>query len=159
MYVELNKRILFFDGGSAWEGDALLDRLLTYGQEPFSHCIDKVPNTTIKQKTECDPLPEIKWTIPEEYLSRDIQSELLEKAKLISLEAEVRVKMELEKYEKRNMIPLLQTLLYVRDKFIENDITWGVGRGSSVSSYVLFLMRIHLVDSLKYDLSIEEFLR
>jgi DNA polymerase III alpha subunit len=40
-----------------------------------------------------------------------------------------------------------------------NNIVWGVGRGSSVASYVLFLIGIHKVDSLYYDLPIEEFLR
>ena len=41
----------------------------------------------------------------------------------------------------------------------KNNIVWGVGRGSSVSSYVLFLMGVHKVDSMKYNLDIKDFLK
>jgi DNA polymerase III alpha subunit len=41
----------------------------------------------------------------------------------------------------------------------DNNIVWGVGRGSSVSSYVLYLLGVHRVNSLYYDLDIHEFLR
>jgi DNA polymerase III alpha subunit len=41
----------------------------------------------------------------------------------------------------------------------ENNIVLGVGRGSSVASYVLYLLGVHRVDSLKYDLDIKEFLK
>jgi DNA polymerase III alpha subunit len=40
-----------------------------------------------------------------------------------------------------------------------NNIVWGVGRGSSVASYVLYLIGVHKIDSMYYDLDIEEFLR
>jgi len=41
----------------------------------------------------------------------------------------------------------------------ENDIVTGVGRGSSVSSLVLFLLGVHAVDPVKYNLNYKEFLR
>jgi DNA polymerase III alpha subunit len=41
----------------------------------------------------------------------------------------------------------------------EHGVVWGVGRGSSVASYVLFLIGIHKIDSLYYDLPIDEFLK
>ena len=41
----------------------------------------------------------------------------------------------------------------------ENNIIWGVGRGSSVASYVLFLLGVHKIDSLQYNLNWREFLR
>jgi DNA polymerase III alpha subunit len=40
-----------------------------------------------------------------------------------------------------------------------NNIIWGVGRGSSVASYVLYLLEVHRVDSMYYNLDIREFLR
>jgi DNA polymerase III alpha subunit len=40
-----------------------------------------------------------------------------------------------------------------------NNIVWGVGRGSSVASYVLYLLGVHKVDSIKYGLDIREFLK
>ena len=41
----------------------------------------------------------------------------------------------------------------------KNNVVWGVGRGLSVASYVLYLIGVHKIDSLYYDLDIEEFLR
>jgi DNA polymerase III alpha subunit len=35
---------------------------------------------------------------------------------------------------------------------------WGIGRGSSVSSYVLYVLGVHDVDSYAYDLDIGDFL-
>jgi DNA polymerase III alpha subunit len=39
------------------------------------------------------------------------------------------------------------------------DIIWGVGRGSSVASYVLYIIGIHRINSIQYDLDYKEFLR
>ena len=41
----------------------------------------------------------------------------------------------------------------------QNNLIWGVGRGSSVASYVLYLLGVHRIDSLHYNLDIAEFLR
>ena len=57
------------------------------------------------------------------------------------------------------MMDLLRFLKYMVDKFRENTILWGVGRGSSVASYCLYLLGVHKINSLKYDLDIKEFLR
>jgi DNA polymerase III alpha subunit len=66
---------------------------------------------------------------------------------------------ELELYEKLNMISMLTMLKYIVDTLRNNKIIWGVGRGSSVSSYVLYLLGVHRIDSLKYQLDYREFLR
>ena len=62
-------------------------------------------------------------------------------------------------FAKNDMIPVLKTMKYVVDTLRKNNIVWGVGRGSSVSSYVLFLIGIHKIDSIKYNLPIEEFFK
>jgi len=66
---------------------------------------------------------------------------------------------ELLMYQKRDLFMLLQYMKYLVDLMRENNIVWGVGRGSSVSSFVLFLIGIHRINSLYYDLDIEEFLK
>jgi DNA polymerase III alpha subunit len=38
-------------------------------------------------------------------------------------------------------------------------VLWGVGRGSSVASYCLYILGVHKVDSIKYELDIHEFLK
>jgi DNA polymerase III alpha subunit len=50
-------------------------------------------------------------------------------------------------------------MVYVIDTFKKNNVIWGVGRGSSVSSYILYLLEVHDVDSVMYDLDFNEFLR
>jgi len=62
-------------------------------------------------------------------------------------------------FQERDMFVLLRYLKYLVDTMRENNIVWGVGRGSSVASFVLFLLGIHRINSLYYDLSIDEFLK
>jgi DNA polymerase III alpha subunit len=57
------------------------------------------------------------------------------------------------------MYDVLHVMKYIVDTLRENKVLWGVGRGSSVSSYVLFLLGIHKIDSIKYNLPIEEFFK
>ena len=57
------------------------------------------------------------------------------------------------------MIDVLRFMVYMIDTMRKNNIVWGVGRGSSVSSYILYLIGVHKVDSIKFELNIEEFLR
>jgi len=48
---------------------------------------------------------------------------------------------------------------YFVDTMQANNVVWGVGRGSSVASYVLYLIGVHKIDSIKYNLDWQEFLR
>jgi DNA polymerase III alpha subunit len=74
-------------------------------------------------------------------------------------EARERVLYELSLYESYNMTKLLRCMIWLVDYLKENNIFWGLGRGSSVSSYCLFLIELHMVDSIKYDLDVNEFLK
>jgi DNA polymerase III alpha subunit len=70
-----------------------------------------------------------------------------------------RVNHEMDLFEARDLVPLLQLMMYLVDHFRRNKIVWGVGRGSSVASYCLFLIGVHKIDSIKYGLSVNEFLK
>jgi DNA polymerase III alpha subunit len=70
-----------------------------------------------------------------------------------------RVSEELEAFIAHGMMDLLYYLKYLVDTLEENEILWGVGRGSSVASYVLYLIGVHKIDSLAYNLDWREFLR
>ena len=70
-----------------------------------------------------------------------------------------RVEMELTEFKTRNLFPVLKVLIYIIDTMRKNNLVWGIGRGSSVASYVLYLIGVHKVDSLKYNLDIKEFLK
>ncbi len=70
-----------------------------------------------------------------------------------------RVSLELELYIKNGMYDMLHCMKYIVDTLRENNVLWGVGRGSSVASYVLFLIGVHKIDSVKYNLPIDEFFK
>lgn len=97
------------------------------------------------------------WFIPEEYKNIDIESHLLSLCK--SEIEKTRVLEELELYNKFNMSDVLIFLHYFVQTLKTNNIIWGVGRGSSVASYVLFLLGVHKINSLEYELDIGEFIR
>jgi hypothetical protein len=62
-------------------------------------------------------------------------------------------------FQERNLFDLLRYLKYLVDTLRANHMIWGVGRGSSVASYVLYLLGVHRIDSMFYDLDACEFLR
>ena len=79
---------------------------------------------------------------------------------LCTTEAELqRCGQELLLYQERNLFDLLRYLKYLVDVMTEHRLIWGVGRGSSVASYVLYKLGVHRIDSMFYDLNVEEFLR
>jgi len=95
--------------------------------------------------------------IPVEYAKFDIAKFVLDQCQS---EAELqRVGEELLLYQERDMFPLLRYLKYLVDTMRANNIVWGVGRGSSVASFVLFLIGVHKINSLYYDLPVDEFLK
>lgn len=106
---------------------------------------------------EFDEEQQANWQMPEEYKNLDIVVWLLDKCQ--TDEERQRVGKELLLYVDRNLLTLLQYLKYLVDTMRANNVVWGVGRGSSVSSYVLFLIGVHKIDPIFYGLEIEEFLR
>lgn len=106
---------------------------------------------------EFDKMNQSVWNFPNDYKNMDIAQYVLEECKS---EAELqRAGKELLLYQEKDMFMLLKYLKYLVDTMRENNIVWGVGRGSSVSSFVLFLLGVHKINSLYYDLDIEEFLK
>lgn len=97
------------------------------------------------------------WFIPEEYKNINLSDRLLEQCN--TEEEKARVIDELSEFTRRDMLMLLRFMIYLVDFMKENNIVWGVGRGSSVASYVLYLIGIHRVDSIKYNLDFKEFMR
>ena len=79
--------------------------------------------------------------------------------KVNTLDEAIRVAEELALYREKNMIPMLRFMIYLVEVMTDNDIVWGVGRGSSVSSFLLYLAGLHSVNSVKYNLDIKEFIR
>lgn len=97
------------------------------------------------------------WHMPQQYRDLDIAQWLFDQCK--TQEEIQRVGLELLLYQERDLFSLLQYLKYLVDIMREHKIVWGVGRGSSVASYVLYLIGVHRIDSMYYDLDPGEFLR
>lgn len=97
------------------------------------------------------------WTMPDHYKDLDIVRWLNNRE--LTYEQRERLHMEIEMFRERGMIPVLKFLRYLVDVCEENNIVLGVGRGSSVASYCLYLLGVHRIDSIKYKLDIKEFLK
>ena len=114
----------------------------------------------VNQK-EFDEVCQGHWFMPDKYKELNVWEYLVKKCqekgdwpKNIS-----RITAEYREFESRKMIHLLQYMIYLVDFMRENNIVWGVGRGSSVASYVLYLIGVHKINSVQYGLDYTEFLR
>jgi hypothetical protein len=106
---------------------------------------------------EFDAALQRRWHMPEDYRNLDIVSYVLG---LCQEEYQLqRVGEELILYQERDLFDLLRYLKYLVDTLRKNNVVWGVGRGSSVASYVLYLIGVHKIDPLYYNLDIGEFLK
>jgi len=109
------------------------------------------------------------WRIPEPYLNMDMLSWItntLHKLRTIDRMSTEdfdirleRVMMEFKEFKRLNMLEILRSLIYIINTFEQHDVVWGPGRGSSVSSYMLYLIGVHDVDSVEYDLDISDFIK
>jgi DNA polymerase III alpha subunit len=124
---------------------------------------DPIPKIKLYQKSSqfdnremFDKDNQSSWFMPKRYCENLIEMlfDLCE-----TQEQTDRVNEELELFIQHGMLEVLFYLKYLVDTMRENKIVWGVGRGSSVASYVLFLLGVHKIDSIKYNLDIKEFLK
>jgi len=119
---------------------------------------DTSPETDVSLSVdEYDLMNQHNWLMPEEYKELDIAQHIIDCCKT---DAEIqRAGQELLMFQERNLFDLLKYLKYLVDTMRSNNVIWGVGRGSSVASYVLYLLGVHRIDSMYYDLDPSEFLR
>lgn len=96
------------------------------------------------------------WFLPDEYKNFDIEGYLVH---ICPKQHYQRLIDELRAFREKDMLNLLRWLKYFVDTCEKNNVLWGVGRGSSVASYVLYLLKVHRIDSIKYNLDYQDFLR
>lgn len=97
------------------------------------------------------------WFFPKKYKDIDLESYLLGFCR--TQQSIDRVMKELRLYQERNLTDVLRLFIFLVDYFRENGVVWGVGRGSSVASYILYLIGVHKINSIDFNLQIEEFLK
>lgn len=101
---------------------------------------------------------DIEWAMPIEYKNLNVKEYILSQHKLTPAEI-TRVDLELKEFEQRDLTDLLRFLCYFIKIVRTNNIIYGVGRGSSIASYVLYLIGVHRINSFKFNLDIKEFLK
>ena len=99
------------------------------------------------------------FNIPQHYLELDVEQYIRALVPQADAKRKARVEAELELFRTRNLFSILQLLIYIIDTMRKHNLVWGVGRGSSVASYCLYLIGVHKIDSVEYDLDIREFLK
>jgi len=152
-----------------YAGASTQDVLVTHNEEleqyntlcerfgKYEHMIGDA-NITMKNSPEEEHLRRTSsWNIPDEYLKINLEEYLSEKCN--TCEEADRVAEELILFKERGLIPVLLTMIFLVDTWRENNVVWGVGRGSSVCSFVLYLIGINRINPMKYNLSIQDFLR
>jgi DNA polymerase III alpha subunit len=170
----LRDRTLWYDGSSSFTPEQLLQAIKTQDVrfvteltpliDEYNRCVSKEQQLTIK--TDCDPI-RAEWTIPSKYKNLDVV-EYVSKAHYLLYQdidpaelrtREKRLAHELLLFKRLRLFDVLRAIIWIINTLTVNDVVWGVGRGSSVSSYVLFVIGVHDVDSVTYGLDIDDFLR
>jgi len=129
--------------------------------EAAAYWLERVPEFTYWTEPDTqrvfDDMQQSTWHMPDEYQQLDIAELVIG---MCDTEAKLqRVAHELLLYQERGLFDLLRYLKYLVDVMRDNHVIWGVGRGSSVASYVLYLLRVHQINSMYYELDPAEFLR
>ena len=174
-YTELKNRKLYFDGISSYDPTKLLTLIRKYSVKFVDNITPQIsqynklesnPNNKILVKNDCNPL-DYDWNIPDKYKQMDIVEYVFDKHIQLTQELDaneikkrdIRLISEIKKYKELNKLDILRTIIYIVTELEQKNIVYGIGRGSSVSSYVLYVIGIHDVDSYAYELDINDFLR
>jgi DNA polymerase III alpha subunit len=169
----LKDRTIWFDGDSVFDPNKLLLALRKYDVRYVTEITPQISEYNrnvsraeeIHTKEHCNELS-TNWTIPQQYQRLDVV-DYISRAHSILMEGldeddidqrERRLVEELRQYKKLGLFDVLRAIIWIINTLTANDIIWGVGRGSSVSSYVLYIIGVHDVDSYEYDLDIGDFL-
>ena len=145
--------------------EAQIDKVFVNDPDKFNRAVDdlfagfkklKLYDSADLDIDDFDDRMQSNWHMPKEYSDLDIEEFLVS---VCPEENYTRLVEELIEYKQRNMLNLLRWLKYFVDTMRKNNLAWGVGRGSSVASYVLYLLGVHKVNSIKYKLNLNEFLR
>lgn len=183
-YTELVDRVLWFDGDSCYRSSDIENGAIRSARQIFvekitpaikryNALVPKEQKITVKEHFNEEKL-DLTWNIPEEYKKINVVEYLIQKLEQEEtrnnwneegqqyhpafVKRVARVQIEYNLYKKLNLIDALRALIFIINTLNQNRVVWGVGRGSSVSSYILYLIGVHDVDSVEYELDIEDFL-
>lgn len=173
MKTQLKDRVLWYDGTN--EVDASMVPVLLMAGVPVDKIISTGPDVdqfnslsmdeTIRGSKDDVNDPSFKWKVPQQYVDLDlrkymhdqVEAFLAKNPKASRMDYEFRTNAELDEVERRDMGMMMKTIIFVVDTLKKNNQVWGVGRGSSCASLILFLIGLHKVDPVKFAIPMAEF--
>lgn len=171
--INLKNRVLDKQGNIVYFPDALIELLYkdvdindVYFTEDNDdvklfnqYAFENFDNKKFENPTKLKTLEERKhdWFYPKSYDEINLEDYFLNLCN--NDEEKNRVKTEVNMFVERDMEKFLRFCIFFSDEMKKNNWVVGVGRGSSVASFCLYLLKIHLVNPLKYNLNIKEFLK
>ena len=169
--LTLSTRIIDDDGNVIYTHKGLMEYLIKYKQFPsellymdneveqfnkYANMFDiptiKLPKNLINHEKRKN-----NWFYPAEYNEIDLEVYFISLCK--TPDEKERVLLELKEYKRTNMEKLLRFAIFLKDFMNKEGIFNGVGRGSSVCSFCLYLIGLTYINPIKYDLDIKDFLK
>jgi DNA polymerase III alpha subunit len=104
------------------------------------------------------------YEIPDEYKNLDLVKYVFDLVEKYTFDYDIelvyqRIEEELALFYEYDLENYIRSVIFIIDAFTKNNIIHGCGRGSSVASFILYLIGVHYIDPIKYDINISEFLR
>lgn len=171
--TQLDDRTLWFDGDSSYDPKRVLEFLNQYQVKYVDYIDEQIQaynkhvsrSQELTVKTASRPIS-TDWNIPDEYKHLNVIEYLFDKHIVLTkglteqeaADRDYRLLTELALFKKHDLFSVLRAIIWIINTLTANDVVWGVGRGSSVSSYVLYVIGVHDVDAFAYDLDIADFL-
>lgn len=172
-FQNLGNRCLWVDGEITLTKEGIYDLILS-GEELVDIKVSNIDEEIkrFSKLTDIEFLEKTKpdyskiddtFNIPEYYRSLDLGeyflSKLRDRVNKVQKIHLRRIKEELEKFEEKGMQDVLRLAIYIVDTMKDQKLVWGPGRGSACCSFLLFLIELHDIDSVEFELDIHEFLR
>jgi DNA polymerase III alpha subunit len=170
----LKNRTLWYDGDSSYPSKFIIQAIKKGHKVKWVDSItqDIAQYNNVSSKEDCIDVKQccndlqFDWNIPDEYKSMNVIEYIMDQHEKLVIgmdeeeiaKREIRLATELTLYCNKKFTDILRTIIYIINTLTSAGVIWGVGRGSSVSSYILYIIGVHDVDSYYYNLDIEDFL-
>ena len=171
-FSQLTDRKLWFDGVSEVSPSALpklimlgvpLQKLAVTELSKDVIELNRINDIPLKTKAETSfPVPP-EWSLPDSYKYLNLDEYLISLADRIEQDELYdrrleRLAQEIELFETMRLTEVLKALIFIVEEMTRQGVVWGVGRGSSCSSYLLYLIGLHEVDVVRFDIPITDFI-
>ena len=169
--VELDEKIITDTGEVVYRHSGLVRKI--QNDQPLAG-VRVITSQDVMRLGECGVIPwwptepetipphRFEWNIPDEFKTLDWVEYVLirfSETGLTGPQYETRLNDEIALVVARQMEPFFRAIIYVVETMREANLLLGVGRGSACASFLLFLIGVHRVDPVQYEIPMEEFFK